>query len=74
MQKVVTGRCLINENDVGDIHQQVNNFSIRQKLQMKTEPLREGIKILFGANPMQFQEVEKLIRNGELELAATVAK
>jgi len=41
---------------------------------MKTERLREGIKILFGANPMQLQDVEKLIRNGKLELAATVAK
>ena len=53
--------------DVGDVHQQVNNSSIRQELQMKPERFRKGVKIFIGANPMQLQDVEKLIQNGESE-------
>ena len=33
--------------DVGDVHQQVNNFSIRQELQAKTERFRKGVKIFY---------------------------
>ncbi len=30
-----------------NVHQQVNNFSIRQELQMKTERFRKGVKIFY---------------------------
>jgi len=30
-----------------DVHQQVNNSSIRQELQMKTERFRKGVKIFY---------------------------
>ena len=33
--------------DVGDVHQQVNNFSIRQELQAKTERFRKGVNIFY---------------------------
>ena len=33
--------------DVGDIHQHVNNSSIRQELQMKPERFRKGVKIFY---------------------------
>ena len=33
--------------DVGDVHQQVNNSSIRQELQMKTERFSKEVKIFY---------------------------
>ena len=32
---------------MGDVHQQVNNSSIRQESQIKTKGFREGVKIFY---------------------------
>jgi len=34
---------------------------------MKTERFWEGVKIFYRSHPMQLQDVEKLIQNGESE-------